>query len=122
MIQPGSRLKVADNSGARIVECITVLGGKKSDSARIGDIITASLKLAIPTGTVKEHEIVKCVIVRTKNPTQRFDGSCIRFNENSAVIINNDKTPRGSRIFGPIARELREAGFTKIISLAKEVL
>lgn len=122
MIQPGSQLKVSDNSGARIVECITVLGGRKKDQAVIGDIINASVKLAIPNGNVKTHEVVKCVIVRTKNPLKRSDGSWIKFDDNGVVIINSDKTVRGTRIFGPVTRELKDMGFTKIISLASEVL
>lgn len=122
MIQPGTRLKVADNSGARIVECICVLGKRKKDSAVIGDLITAAVKSAIPTGEVKNHEMVKCVIVRTKSPVKRKDGSRIRFDDNACVTINADKEPRATRLFGPIARELRELGFTRIISLAQEVL
>lgn len=122
MIQPGTKLKVADNSGARVVECISVIGTRKKDSAVIGDIITAAVKSAIPTGEVKNHEIVRCVIVRTKSPITRKDGSRIRFDDNSCVIINPDKEPKATRLFGPIARELRELGFSKIISLAQEVL
>lgn len=122
MIQPGTRLKVADNSGARIVECICVLGKRKKGSAVIGDMITAAVKSAIPTGEVKNHEIVRCVIVRTKSPVKRKDGSRIRFDDNGCVIINTDKEPKATRLFGPIARELRELGFTRIISLAQEVL
>lgn len=122
MIQPGTRLKVADNSGAKEVECITVLGQIKRDSAKIGDTITAAVKSAIPTGTVKNHNIVKCVIIRTKKGLKRKDGSYVKFDDNSVVIINPDKTPRATRIFGPVARELRDKGFTKIISLSPEVL
>lgn len=122
MIQPGSKLQVADNSGAKVVECITVLGGAKKDGARVGDIICASVKSAIPTGGVKNHNIVKCVIVRTKKPICRPDGSQIKFDDNSVVIINPDKSLRATRIFGPVARELRDKKFSKIISLAQEVL
>lgn len=122
MIQPGTRLKVADNSGARAVECISVIGTRKKDSAVIGDIIAAAVKSAIPNGEVKNHEIVRCVIVRIKSPTTRKDGSRIRFDDNACVIINPDKEPKATRLFGPIARELRELGFSKIISLAQEVL
>ncbi|MFA7243746.1 MAG: 50S ribosomal protein L14 [Patescibacteria group bacterium] len=121
MIQPGTRLKVADNTGAKEIECITILGHKKRDAAKIGDVITASVKVAIPRGTVKKKEVVKAVIVRTRKELGREDGSYIRFDENAAVIIDNDKNPRGTRIFGPIPREIRN-GYMKIISLAPEVL
>jgi large subunit ribosomal protein L14 len=122
MIQPQSRLRVADNSGAKEVMCIRVLGGSKRKTAGIGDIIVASVKQATPGGVVKKGDVVKCVIVRTKRPTRRADGSYIRFDENAAVIIKEDKSPRGTRIFGPVARELRDRDFMKIISLAPEVL
>jgi len=122
MIQPGTRLKVADNTGAKEIECITVLGRAQRNGAEIGDIISASVKDAIPRGTVKKKEVVKAVIVRQKKPVAREDGSYIRFSENAAVIIDaGTKEPRGTRIFGPIPRELR-AGYMKIISLAPEVL
>lgn len=122
MIQPGSQLKVADNSGAQVVECIRVLHGRKKDAGQIGDTITAAVKLATPNNEVKTHQVVRCVIVRTKSPIRRPDGSRVRFDDNAVVIINPDGTPRGSRIFGPVARELRDKGFSKIISLAPEVL
>lgn len=121
MIQSGTKLKVADNTGAKIIECITVLGHKKQHCAAIGDIITASVKEAIPRGTVKKKEVVRAVIVRTSKETARADGTYIRFDENAAVIIDKDNNPRGTRIFGPVAREIR-AGFMKIISLAQDVL
>jgi large subunit ribosomal protein L14 len=122
MIQPQSRLRVADNSGAKELMCIRVLGGSKKSSAGIGDIIVASVKQATPGGVVKKGDVVKAVVVRTTRPTRRSDGSYIRFDENAAVIIREDKSPRGTRIFGPVARELRERDFMKIISLAPEVL
>ena len=122
MIKMQSRLNVADNSGAKIIQCITVLGGASRNGAEIGDIISASVKEAIPRAAVKKKEVVKAVIVRQRKPFRRSDGSHIFFNENAAVIINDDKTPRGSRIFGTIPRELRERGYNKIISLAPEVL
>src|SRR5690606_6923049 len=122
MIQPQSRLRVADNSGAKELMCIRVLGGSKKYSAGIGDIIVASVKQATPGGVVKEGDVVKAVVVRTARPTRRSDGSYIRFGENAAVVIREDKSPRGTRIFGPVARELRERDFMKIISLAPEVL
>lgn len=121
MIQPGSRLQVADNTGAKIIECITVLGRAKRDQAQLGDIISASVKTAIPRGTVKRKEVVKAVIVRQKKSYAREDGSYISFSENAAVIIDPAGNPRGTRIFGPIPRELRR-GYMKIISLAPEVL
>lgn len=121
MIQAGTKLKVADNTGAKLIECITVLGHKKGHKASIGDIITASVKLAIPRGTVKKKEIVRAVIVRTKKELRRDDGSYIKFDENAAVIIDKENNPRGTRIFGPIPREIRN-GFMKIISLAPDVL
>ena len=122
MIQMQSYLAVADNSGARKVQCIKVLGGSKRRYAGIGDVIICSVKEAIPNGNVKKGEVVRCVIVRTKNQVRRDDGSYIRFDQNSCVLINADGTPRGTRIFGPVARELREGGFMKIVSLAPEVL
>ncbi len=122
MIQPESRLKVADNSGAKEIMCIRVLGGSVRRSAGIGDIIVASVKAAIPGGKVKKGDVVKAVVVRTTYGLQRKDGSYIRFDDNAAVIIDNQKQPQGTRIFGPIARELREKDFMKIISLAPEVL
>jgi len=122
MIQEYTDLIVADNSGARRVRCFRILGGTKKRYARLGDIIVVSVKDAIPGGTVKKSEICKAVIVRTKAETRRKDGSIIRFSDNAAVIINDQKEPRGTRIFGPVARELREKQFMKIISLAPEVL
>jgi large subunit ribosomal protein L14 len=122
MIQSETRLKVADNSGAKDILCIKVLGGSRRRYARVGDIITASVKAAIPGAAVKKKEIVRAVIVRTIKETKRADGSSIRFDENAAVLINKDGQPRGTRIFGPIARELRDGGYMKIISLAPEVL
>ena len=122
MIQTETRLKVADNSGAREILTIKVLGGSKRIFASIGDVIVASVKQATPGGAVKKGDVVKAVIVRTKSGARRKDGSYIKFDENAAVIIRDDKTPRGTRIFGPVARELREGGFMKIVSLAPEVL
>ncbi|MEK9156060.1 MAG: 50S ribosomal protein L14 [Patescibacteria group bacterium] len=121
MIQPGTRLKVADNTGAREIECITVLGRAAKDAGRIGDVISASVKDAVPRGTVKRKEVVWAVIVRQLKPFGRNDGSLIRFDENAAVIVDKAGNPRGTRIFGPIPRELRR-GYMKIISLAPEVL
>ena len=122
MIQTETRLKVADNSGAREILTIKVLGGSKRKFASIGDVIVASVKQATPGGAVKKGDVVKAVIVRTKSGARRKDDSYIKFDENAAVIIRDDKTPRGTRIFGPVARELREGGFMKIVSLAPEVL
>ncbi|HEU4965567.1 MAG TPA: 50S ribosomal protein L14 [Bacilli bacterium] len=122
MIQPQSRLVVADNSGAKEIMCFRVLGGSNRKSANIGDIIVASVKSATPGGVVKKGDVVKAVIVRSRKGMRRKDGSYIRFDENAAVIIKEDKSPRGTRIFGPVARELREKDFMKIISLAPEVL
>ena len=122
MIQTETRLKVADNSGAREILTIKVLGGSKRKFASIGDVIVASVKQATPGGAVKKGDVVKAVIVRTKSGARRKDGSYIKFGENAAVIIRDDKTPRGTRIFGPVARELRDGGFMKIVSLAPEVL
>ena len=122
MIQQQSRLKVADNTGAREIMCIRCLGGSYRKTASIGDIIVASVKQATPGGVVKKGDVVKAVIVRTKKPIRRADGSYVRFDENAAVIIRDDKTPRGTRIFGPVARELRDGEYMKILSLAPEVL
>ena len=122
MIQQQSRLKVADNTGAREIMCIRCLGGSYRKTAGIGDIIVASVKQATPGGVVKKGDVVKAVIVRTKKPIRRADGSYVRFDENAAVIIRDDKTPRGTRIFGPVARELRDGEYMKILSLAPEVL
>ena len=122
MVQQETRLKVADNTGARELLCIRVMGGSTRRYAAIGDIIVASVKDATPGGVVKKGDVVKAVVVRTVKSTRRADGSYIRFDENAAVIINDDKTPTGTRIFGPVARELRNKGFMKIISLAPEVL
>lgn len=122
MIQQESRLKIADNSGAREVLTIKVLGGTGRKYASIGDIIIVTVKSATPGGQVKKGDVVKAVIVRTKREVRRKDGSYIKFDDNAAVIVRDDKSPRGTRIFGPVARELREAGFMKIVSLAPEVL
>ena len=122
MIQPQSRLKVADNSGAKEIMCIRVLGGSFRRSGNIGDVIVASVKSAIPGGKVKKGDVVKAVIVRTHMGLQRPDGSYIKFDDNAAVIIDNQKQPQGTRIFGPIARELRDKDYMKIISLAPDVL
>lgn len=122
MIQEYSQLVVADNSGAKRVMCFKVLGGSGKRYARVGDIIVCTVKDAIPGGTVKKSEVCKAVIVRTTKETRRKDGSLIRFSDNAAVIINEQREPRGTRIFGPVARELREKQFMKIVSLAPEVL
>ncbi len=122
MIQQETRLKVADNSGAKEILCIRVLGGSKKHYARIGDIIVASVKKAVPQGTIKKGQVIKAVVVRTKKELSRPDGSRIRFDDNAAVIIGPDKNPIGTRVFGPVGRELREAKFMKIVSLAPEVL
>lgn len=122
MIQQESRLKVADNSGAKELLCIRVLGGSKKKTANIGDVIVASVKNAAPGGMVKKGEVVKAVIVRTVSGVRRVDGSYIKFDQNAAVIIKDDNQPRGTRIFGPVARELRDKKFMKIVSLAPEVL
>ena len=122
MIQQESRLKVADNSGARELSVIRVLGGSKVKTGNIGDIVVASVKKATTNGTVGKGKVVKAVIVRSKFGLRREDGSYIKFDDNAAVIIKDDKSPIGTRVFGPVARELRELGFSKIISLAKEVL
>ena len=122
MIQTESYLKVADNTGAKEIHCIRVLGGSKRKYGNIGDIIVASVRKATPGGTVKKGEVVKAVIVRTKRGVRREDGTYVRFDENAAVIIKEDKNPRGTRIFGPVARELREKDYMKILSLAPEVI
>lgn len=122
MIQQESRLKVADNSGAKEISTIKVLGGTRRRYANVGDVIVASVKSATPGGAVKKGDVIKAVIVRTKSGLRRNDGSYIKFDDNAAVIIKDDKTPRGTRIFGPVARELRDKDFMKIISLAPEVL
>jgi large subunit ribosomal protein L14 len=122
MIQQESRLKVADNSGAKEILCIRVLGGTGRRYAHVGDVIVATVKDANPTGNVKKKSVVKAVVVRTKNQIKRKDGSTIAFDENAAVIINDDKTPKATRVFGPVPRELRDLGYNKIISLAPEVL
>ena len=122
MIQEESYLKVADNTGAKEIHCIRVLGGSKRKYGNIGDVIVASVRKATPGGQVKKGEVVKAVIVRTKRGVRREDGSYVRFDENAAVIIKEDKNPRGTRIFGPVARELRERDYMKILSLAPEVI
>ena len=122
MIQEESYLKVADNTGAKEIHTIRVLGGSKRKFGNIGDVIVASVRKAAPGGTVKKGEVVKAVIVRTKRGLRREDGTYVRFDENAAVIIKEDKNPRGTRIFGPVARELREKDFMKILSLAPEVI
>ncbi len=122
MIQTETLLNVVDNSGARKLLCIKVLGGSKKRYARIGDIIVGTIKDAIPTGGVKKSEVVKAVVVRTKSPVRRKDGTVVRFDDNGVVIIDEKMQPKGTRVFGPIAMELREKGFTKIISLAPEVI
>ena len=122
MIQMESYLKVADNTGAKEIHCIRVLGGSKRKFGNIGDVIVASVRKAAPGGTVKKGEVVKAVIVRTKRGVRREDGTYVRFDENAAVIIKEDRNPKGTRIFGPVARELREKDFMKILSLAPEVI
>lgn len=122
MIQPQSKLKVADNTGAKEIMCIRVLGGSFRCSGNIGDVIVASVKKAIPGGMVKKGDVVKAVIVRTSKGLRRSDGTHIRFDDNAAVIIDNQKQPKGTRIFGPIARELRDKDYMKIVSLAPEVI
>ncbi len=122
MIQMQTKLNVADNSGARKVQCIRVLGDSGRRYARVGDLISCSVKASIPGGTVKKGEVVTAVVVRTKKEIRRRDGSYIRFDENAAVIVNKDREPIGTRIFGPVARELRERNFMRIVSLAPEVL
>ena len=122
MIQSNSRLKAADNTGAKEIMCINVLGGTGKKYARVGDIIVASVKKATPGGVVRKGEVVRAVIIRCAQPYRRPDGSYIRFDENAAVILTDKNNPKGTRIFGPVARELRDKNFTKIISLAPEVL
>lgn len=122
MIQQESRLKVADNTGARELLVIKILGGSRVKTANVGDVIVATVKQATPGGVVKKGDVVKAVVVRTKSGVHRADGSYIKFDENAAVIISDDKSPKGTRIFGPIARELRDGNFMKIVSLAPEVL
>lgn len=122
MIQRESRLKVADNSGAREVLCINIVGGSARKSATLGDIITCSVKDALPGGAVRMHQVVKAVIVRTSKEIRRKDGSYIRFDDNACVVLGDDNNPRGTRIFGPVARELRDREFMRIVSLAPEVL
>ena len=122
MIQQESYLKVADNTGAKEIHCIRVLGGSKRKYGNIGDVIVASVRKAAPGGTVKKGDVVKAVIVRTKRGVRREDGTYVRFDENAAVIIKEDRNPRGTRIFGPVARELRERDYMKILSLAPEVI
>ena len=122
MIQQESYLKVADNTGAKEIHCIRVLGGSRRKFGNIGDVIVASVRKAAPGGTVKKGEVVKAVIVRTKRGIRREDGTYVRFDENAAVIIKEDRNPRGTRIFGPVARELRDKEFMKILSLAPEVI
>ncbi len=122
MIQPFSRLHVADNSGAREVMCIKVVGGARHDAAKLGDVIVASVKAALPRATVKRKEVIRGVIVRQRSPFQRRDGSLIRFDDNAVVIIDDAGLPRGTRVLGPVAREVRARGYQKIISLAPEVV
>jgi len=122
LIQPYSRLKVADNTGAKSIMCIHVPGGTRRRYARVGDVIVASVKQAMPRGAVKQGDVVRAVVVRTARSYRRSDGSYIRFDDNAAVILTEQNNPKGTRIFGPVARELREKNFTKIISLAPEVL
>ncbi len=122
MIQQESRLRVADNTGARELLCIRVLGGSKRRYARVGDVIVGTVKVATPQGSVKKGDVVQAVVVRTKKPFPREDGTLIAFDDNAAVIIDKQRNPRGTRIFGPVARELREKNFMKIVSLAPEVL
>ena len=122
MLQQESYLKVADNTGAKEIKCIRVLGGSKRKYGNIGDVIVASVRKAAPNGTVKKGEVVKAVIVRSKKGVRRNDGTYVRFDENAAVIIKEDKNPKGTRIFGPVARELREKDYMKILSLAPEVI
>ena len=122
MIQSESYLKVADNTGAKEIKCIRVLGGSKRRYASIGDVVVASVRKAAPGGSVKKGDVVKAVIVRTVKPVRRADGTYVRFDENAAVLIKDDNSPRGTRIFGPVARELRDSGFMKICSLAPETV
>lgn len=122
MIQQESRLNICDNSGAKEILCIRVLGGTRRRYARVGDVIVATVKQANPQGNVKKKSVIRAVVVRTKNPIKRKDGSTIRFDDNAAVVIGDDKLPKATRIFGPVPRELRDLGYAKIISLAPEVL
>lgn len=122
MIQQESRLVICDNSGAKEILCIRVLGGTRRRYARVGDVIVATVKQANPTGNVKKKSVVKCVVVRTRDTIKRKDGSTIKFDDNAAVVIGEDKAPKATRIFGPVPRELRDMGYNKIISLAPEVL
>jgi len=122
MIQQETRLNVCDNSGAKEILCIRVLGGTRRRYARVGDVIVATVKEANPNGTVKKKSVIKAVVVRTRKEIQRKDGSTIKFDDNAAVVIGDDKTPRATRIFGPVPRELRDLGYAKIVSLAPEVL
>lgn len=122
MIQERTMLKVADNTGAKVIQCIRVLGGTRKRTAGVGELVVGTVKSALPGGTVKKKEVVRCVIVRSVKEHKRTDGSIIRFDENACVVVNKDGNPRGTRIFGPIARELREKGYSKIVSLAPEVL
>ncbi len=122
MIQVESRLKVADNTGARVIECIRIMGRSRTRTAGVGDVIIASVKQAIPNAPVKKGDVVRAVVVRTNKEYGRPDGSYIRFDDNAAVLINNQGNPRGTRIFGPVARELRDRNYMKIVSLAPEVL
>lgn len=122
MIQPGTKLKVADNTGAKLVKCFNILGGTRRRYARIGDVVVASVKIAEPRREVKTHQVVKVVVVRTKQPYRRKDGSYIRFDENACCILADKKNPKGNRILGPIPRELRDKGFEKIVTLAKDVV
>ena len=122
MIQQESYLKVADNTGAKEIKCIRVLGGSKRRYASIGDVVVASVRKAAPGGSVKKGDVVKAVIVRTVKPVRRADGTYVRFDDNAAVLIKDDKNPRGTRIFGPVARELRDKDYMKILSLAPEVI
>lgn len=122
MIQQESRLTICDNSGAKEILCIRVLGGTRRRYARVGDVIVATVKQANPQGNVKKKSVIRAVVVRTRNPIRRKDGSTIRFDDNAAVVIGDDKLPKATRIFGPVPRELRDLGYAKIISLAPEVL
>ena len=122
MIQPQTRLKVADNTGAKEIMCFRVMGGSFRQTGSVGDIIMASVKSATPGGVVKKGDVVKAVVVRTVKPVRRADGTYVRFDENAAVLIKDDNSPRGTRIFGPVARELRDSGFMKICSLAPETV
>lgn len=122
MIQQETRLVVCDNSGAKEILCIRVLGGTRRRYARVGDVIVATVKAANPSGTVKKKSVVRCVVVRTQDKIRRKDGSTIKFDDNAAVVIGDDKNPKATRIFGPVPRELRDMGYSKIVSLAPEVL